>query len=212
MRNIVNDLKQFTDDKYKKFTSGLLPGVNYILGVRVPKIREYAKTFTLEEAQEYCLKYKLKYFEEYFLKALLLAKICKTLPPEKAIKEIQKFIPEISNWSVCDAFCADLKVIKKHQEIFLPLVIKNLKSKQEFPQRTALNLARAYYLDDIYAEQIIKDVVALKPTKYYSQMAQAWFICEACIKQPKYGKPALKMLTPEVYKMAVRKMRDSYRV
>ena len=212
MRDIVNDLKQFTDDKYKKFTSGLLPEVNYILGVRVPKIREYAKNFSIEEAQEYCSKYKLKYFEEYFLKALLLAKICKTLPPEKAIKEIQKFIPEISNWSVCDAFCADLKVIKKHQEIFLPLVIKNLKSKQEFTQRTAINLARSYYLDDDYGKQLIQAVSKLKPTEYYAQMAQAWFICEACIKQPKYGKPALKMLTPEVYKMAERKIKDSFRI
>ena len=212
MRQIVNDLKQLKDDKYKKFTSGLLPGVNYILGVRVPKIREYAKTFTCEEAQEYCSKYKLKYFEEYFLKALLLATICKQLPPQEAKKEIQNFIPEISNWSVCDAFCADLKIIKKHQEIFLPLILKNLKSKYEFAQRTALNLARAYYLNDLYAEQIIKAVIALKPAEYYAQMAQAWFICEACIKQPKYAKTALKFLTPEVYKMTVRKISDSYRI
>lgn len=212
MRDIVNDLKQFTDDKYKKFTSGLLPGVNYILGVRVPKIRDYAKTFSLEEALDYCSKYKLKYFEEYFLKALLLAKICKTLPPEKAIKEIQKFIPEISNWSVCDAFCSDLKIIKKHQKEFLPFILKNLKSNKEFAQRTALNLARAYYLDDVYAEQIIKAATTLKPTKYYSQMAQAWFICEAYIKQPKRAKNTLKQLTPEVYKMAERKIKDSYRI
>jgi len=212
MRQIVKDLKQFTDDKYKKFTSGLLPGVNYILGVRVPQIRAYAKTFTLEEAREYCSKYKLKYFEEYFLKALLLAKICKKIPPQDAAKAIEGFMPEISNWSVCDAFCADLKMIKKHQEIFLPLVLKNLKSKQEFAQRTALNLARAYYLDDFYAAQVIKAVADLKPAKYYSQMAQAWFMCEACIKQPKYAKPALKTLTPEVYKMAERKIKDSYRI
>lgn len=212
MRQIVKDLKQLTDDKYKKFTSGLLPGVNYILGVRVPQIRAYAKTFSLEEAQEYCSKYKLKYFEEYFLKALLLAKICKKISSQEAVKLIEGFIPEISNWSVCDAFCADLKMIKKHQEIFLPLVLKNLKSKQEFAQRTALNLARAYYLDDFYAAQIIKAVTALKPTKYYSQMAQAWFMCEACIKQPKHAEPALKALTPEVYKMAERKIKDSYRI
>ena len=212
MRQIVKDLKQFTDDKYKKFTSGLLPGVNYILGVRVPQIRAYAKTFSLEEAQEYCSKYKVKYFEEYFLKALLLAKICKQVPPQKAVKMIEEFIPQISNWSVCDAFCADLKFIKKHQEIFLPLVLKNLKSKAEFAQRTALNLARAYYLDDIYAKQIVNAVTKIKPGLYYAQMAQAWFMCEACIKQPKYANPALKLLTPDVYKMAERKIKDSYRI
>ena len=143
MRNVLQDLKELADNKYQKFTSGLLPGVNCMLGVRVPKIRAYAKTFNFEEAQNFYQNYKVKYFEEYFLKAVLLARICKQISPEKSVKLIQKFIPQISNWSVCDAFCADLKIIKKYPEIFLPLILKNLKSKQEFAQRTALNLARA---------------------------------------------------------------------
>ncbi len=212
MRNILQDLEKLADKKYKKFTSGLLPGVNYILGVRVPKIRTYAKTFTFEEAQNFYKNYKTKYFEEYFLKAVLLARISKQIPPENAIKLIQKFIPEISNWSVCDAFCADLKIIKKYPEIFLPFILKNLKSKQEFTQRTSLNLARAYYLESPYFKQILKAVLNLKPTKYYAQMAQAWFMCEAYIKQQELTKPTLKYLTPEVYAMTIRKLKDSYRV
>ena len=212
MRNVLQDLKKLADKKYQKFTSGLLPGVNYILGVRVPKIRAYAKTFTFEEAQNFYKNYKVKYFEEYFLKAVLLARICKKIPPKDDIKLINGFIPEISNWSVCDAFCADLKIIKKYQEIFLPLILKNLKSKQEFAQRTAINLARAYYLQSPYFKQILEAVLKLKPTRYYAQMAQAWFMCEAYIKQQKLTKPTLKYLTPEVYAMTLRKLKDSYRV
>lgn len=212
MCTVLQDLEKLTDKKYKKFTSGLLPGVNFILGVRIPLIRKYSKTFDFDEAQDFYKNYKPKYFEEYFLKALLVSKICKQIPPKNAVKEIQKFIPEISNWSICDAFCADLKFIKKHQEIFLPLILKNLKSKKEFAQRTAINLARSYYLDDVYGKQIIQTIINLKPTEYYAQMAQAWFMCEACIKQPKYAKPVLKLLTPEVYKMTIRKIKDSYRI
>ncbi len=212
MRRILQDLKKLADKKYQKFTSGLLPGVNYVLGVRVPVIRNYAKTFTDEEMQNFCKNYKLKYFEEYFLKGLFIAKICKELTPEESLKQIQNFIPQISNWSVCDCFCSELKIIKKHQQIFLPLIIKNLKSKEEFAQRTALNLARCYYLDDVYFKQIMPSVMALKPTQYYSQMAQAWFVCEAYIKFPHETKKYFKELTPEVYKMALRKLKDSYRV
>ena len=212
MRDILQDLEKLADKKYQKFTSGLLPGVNYILGVRVPKIRTYAKTFTLEEAQNFYKNYKVKYFEEYFLKAVLLARICKQITPKEAIKLIQEFILEISNWSVCDAFCADLKIITKHQQLFLPLILTNLKSKQEFAQRTALNLARAYYLKSPYFKQVLRAVLKLKPSKYYAQMAQAWFMCEAYIKQQKFTKPTLKQLTPEVYAMTARKLKDSYRV
>ena len=86
-----------------------------------------------------------------------------------------------------------------------------MKSKQEFAQRTALNLARAYYLQGPYFKQILKAVLALKPTEYYAQMAQAWFMCEAYIKQKALTKPVLKYLMPEVYDMAVRKIKDSYR-
>lgn len=211
MRNILQDLEKLADKKYKKFTSGLLPGVNYILGVRVPKIRAYAKTFSFEEAQDFYENYEIKYFEEYFLKAILLARLCKQIEPEKSVKLIQKFIPEISNWSVCDAFCADLKITKKYPAIFLPLILKNLKSKKEFAQRTALNLARAYYLQGPYFKQVLNAVLDLKPTQYYAQMAQAWFMCEAYIKQQKLTKPVLRHLTPEVYAMTVRKIKDSYR-
>lgn len=212
MRNILQDLEKLADKKYQKFTSGLLPGVNYILGVRVPKIRAYAKTFTIEEAQNFYKNYKVKYFEEYFLKAVLLARICKQITAEESIKLIQKFIPEISNWSVCDALCADLKIVKKHPGVFLPLILKNLKSNKEFAQRTALNLARAYYIQGTYFKQVLQAVLKLKPSKYYAQMAQAWFMCEAYIKQKSVTKPALKQLTPEVYAMTVRKLKDSYRV
>ncbi len=212
MRDILRDLEKLADKKYQKFTSGLLPGVNCILGVRVPKIRAYAKTFSFEEAQNFYKNYKTKYFEEYFLKAILIARVCKQITPKESIKLIQKFIPEISNWSVCDAFCADLKIINKHPEVFLPLLLKNLKNNKEFAQRTALNLARAYYLKGPYFKQVLKAVLDLKPTEYYAQMAQAWFMCEAYIKQKNLTKPTLKYLTPEVYAMTERKLKDSFRV
>ena len=125
---------------------------------------------------------------------------------------VENFIPEISNWSVCDAFCADLKIVKKHQEIFLPLVLKNLKSKREFNQRTAFNLSRAYYIDSPYFKKVLAAVLKIKPKHYYSQMAQAWFMCEAYIKHPKETEKYLKNLISEVYKMTIRKLKDSYRV
>ena len=212
MRSILQDFKKLADEKYQKFTSGLLPGVNYILGVRVPKIRAYAKTFTFEEAQNYCKNYKAKYFEEYFLKGILIARVCKQIPLEEAKILVENFIPEISNWSVCDAFCADLKIVKKHQEIFLPLVLKNLKSKGEFNQRTAFNLARAYYLNSPYFKKVLAAVLNIKPKHYYAQMAQAWFVCESYIKRKNEVKNCLKYLTPNVYNMTIRKIKDSYRI
>lgn len=40
---IKQELIQMSDSKYKSFHSNLCPGINNILGIRVPVLREYAK-------------------------------------------------------------------------------------------------------------------------------------------------------------------------
>ena len=40
---IKQELIQMSDSKYKSFHSNLCPGINNILGIRVPILREYAK-------------------------------------------------------------------------------------------------------------------------------------------------------------------------
>lgn len=36
-------LEETTEEKYRKFSSSLLPGVDNILGIRLPRLREIAK-------------------------------------------------------------------------------------------------------------------------------------------------------------------------
>ena len=40
---IKNELKSLADEKYKEFHSNLCPGVDNIMGIRVPILRNYAK-------------------------------------------------------------------------------------------------------------------------------------------------------------------------
>ena len=43
MENIREELFKLQDLKYKEFHSSLCPNLDYIIGVKVPKLREYAK-------------------------------------------------------------------------------------------------------------------------------------------------------------------------
>ena len=43
MIDIKQDLLKMQDEKYKNFHSGLCPGVNNIIGIRIPVLRDYAK-------------------------------------------------------------------------------------------------------------------------------------------------------------------------
>lgn len=47
--NIRKELQALVDAKYKEFHSSLLPGVNNILGVRIPQLRIMAKEIIKKE-------------------------------------------------------------------------------------------------------------------------------------------------------------------
>ena len=49
---ILNDIKELVDEKYREFHSGLCPDTNNILGVRIPVLRDYAKSLMDEDWKE----------------------------------------------------------------------------------------------------------------------------------------------------------------
>ena len=47
MNNLKDKLFELSDEKYKKFHSGLCPNIDNIIGVRLPKLREIAKVLNI---------------------------------------------------------------------------------------------------------------------------------------------------------------------
>ena len=43
--NVSKRLLELKDEKYRKFHSALVPGIDNVLGVRVPELRKIAKEF-----------------------------------------------------------------------------------------------------------------------------------------------------------------------
>lgn len=70
--NILEELKELADEKYKEFHGGLCPGVNNIIGVRVPKLRNLAKQIAKQDFREYLKNAKSDYYEEIMLQGLVL--------------------------------------------------------------------------------------------------------------------------------------------
>ena len=72
-QKIKQELLEWKDEKYKEFHSGLCPGTDNIIGIRVPVLRNYAK----ELAKEYEIKELLEqidhqYYEEIMLQGMLI--------------------------------------------------------------------------------------------------------------------------------------------
>ena len=114
--NIKEELKLLVDEKYKEFHSNLCPGINNILGIRVPVLREFAKKLNKEYSIEDLLsRIDDEYYEEIMLKGMIIG-LNKNLEWEKIERYIEEFVPKIDNWAICDTFCAGLKITNKYKE------------------------------------------------------------------------------------------------
>lgn len=212
-QKIKEKLFKLADPEYKEFHSGLCPGTNNIIGVRVPILRNYAK----ELAKEYEIKDILKqidnqYYEEIMLQGMLIGldkKDFKTIQ-----KQIEEFVPKIDNWAVCDVFCAGLKVTKKHKKEMWNFIQRYLKSDKEFEIRFGVVMILDYYIEDDYLEKDFKIFESIASQAYYVQMAVAWAISICLIKF--YDKTIEYLESADLdkftYNKVLQKAIESYRI
>ena len=206
MMNIAQKLKENTDKKYKEFSQSLLPNVNNILGVRIPILRKIAKEIYKNKNLEFLQKQPTSH-EESLLQAMVIGLT-------KNITLIEPFIHKITNWAICDTFCADLKITKTHKKEVYKIIKKYIKSKKEYELRFSLVMLLNYYVEEDYLTDIFKYLNTFKSKDYYAQMAAAWLICVCCTKFPLQTIEFLKTtnINEFTYKKAIQKIQDAYKI
>lgn len=132
--NVKAQLLELAEPNYQQFTARLLPGISNILGVRLPVLRKIAKQIAKENWREFLRQNDEVYFEEIMLKGMVIGYI-KDASVHEIMKFTETFVPKINNWSVCDSFCAGLKITKQNQQQFWPLICSYLSSEEEFEVR-----------------------------------------------------------------------------
>ena len=210
---IEKELLNMQDKKYKEFQKGICPGVEEIIGIRIPILRSYAK----ELLKRYDFKYLMEnipsnYYEEIMLQGMLIGQA--KLDFNEIIKYIKDFIPKINNWAVCDTFCTSLKITKKHKEEMWDFIQKYIKSDKEFHIRFGIVMILSYYIDEDYLYKDFKIFDSIKSDKYYVQMAVAWAISFCLIKF--YDKTIEYLKNSKIdkftYNKSIQKAIESYRI
>lgn len=213
--DIKADLKELADEKYRKFHSNLCPGIENILGVRVPILRKYAKELCKQYTTQYLLEnIDKQYYEEIMLKGMIIG-LDKNLKWNEIKKYIRDFIPEINNWAVCDIFCAGLKNTKKYKSEMWKLINKYAKADNEFYLRFAIVMILDYYIEEEYLEDDFKIFNSIKNDEYYVKMAIAWAISICLIKFYEKTIEYLKYnceIDNWTYNKAIQKAIESYRI
>lgn len=178
---IRQEIEQLAENDYKKFSASLLPGVDKVLGVRLPQLRKLASRIAAGDWQRY-LAAEPDYFEEVMLQGMVIGAIKVT--PEERLQYMADFIPKINSWSVCDSFCSGLKFTNKNQELVWDFLQPYLHSGKEYQIRFAVIMMMDYYLTAAYIDSVLPLLDGVAHDGYYVKMAVAWALATALAKQP----------------------------
>lgn len=212
MDKIREQLFEKQDLKYKEFHSSLCPNVDKIIGVRVPELRKIAKEIAITNHEEFLAYAKDEYYEELLLQGLVIgyAKIS----IQDTFKYLETFVPKINSWAVCDTTCSNLKITKKYMNEMWKFLDKYINSDKEYEIRFALVMYLNYFLTVEYIDEIIRKIDKITNKEYYVQMAIAWLVSFAYIKQKEKTKRYLlnNNLDKFTLNKSIQKICESYRV
>ncbi len=198
-------LCQMAEKEYQTFSSALVPGEENILGVRLPKLRQFAKKIAKGDWENE-LSGEDVYFEETMLRGMILSYVTLEMEPKQAMEWIKEFIPKVKNWSICDSVFMKMDILKKDRELTWEFILPYMKSGDEFQVRVALIIMMQHLMKcDINGNKIsrvrhitMEDLKSNKEKKragkyllhifeyidrpfsegYYAYMAAAWLVAE----------------------------------
>lgn len=213
-QEIKKKLFEISDQKYKEFHGGLCPGTENIIGVRVPVLRKYAQElFEKKDWKQTIEVIDNEYYEEIMLQGMLIGQV-KNEDINTILKYVEKYVPQIDNWAICDIFCAGLKITKKYKKEMWNFIQKYLKSDKEFEIRFAIVIILDYYIDEEYLKEDFKIFDNIKHEGYYVKMAVAWAVSICLIKYYEDTTEYLKKskIDDWTYNKAIQKAIESYRI
>ena len=209
------ELSAMKDEKYRVFNERIVnvPSGTSI-GVRTPMLRDYAKKFVKREDFSFdeLFQWPNDFYEIRLLKCLCVgyAKV----PFAEKEELIEKCLPVIDGWGVCDLFCATLKEVEKHREEFLPNIERYIAMGTEFSQRFGYILLLGCYMEEKYLPVIFRLLSEAKTECYYTYMGAAWLLAEVLVKFYGEGVRYLKegALDGRTKNKAIQKARESFRL
>ena len=209
---IQDKLFEYQDLGYREFNSKLIPNIDKetMIGVRIPDIRKIEKSLSIEEKEQFLMDLPHKYFEENMLHGIIISNMKEY---DKVIINLEKFLPYVDNWAVCDSISP--KILKKNREKVITNVLSWIKSNHTYVCRFGIGMIMQLYLEDEYFKKSYLDIIAeIKTEDYYINMMRAWTFQVALVKK---WKEAIKyiekgLLDEFTHNKTISKSCDSYKI
>ncbi len=209
---IKEQLQLQCEPNFQQFTARLLPGVDHILGVRLPVLRKMAKQLAQKDWKNYLSSASDDSYEEIMLQGMVLGYATGNLQEKEPF--LRAFLPKIDNWSVCDSACSTIKLAKEQPEEFWDFLMEYLHSPRVYEVRFTLVQMLDYYVTPAYLPRVLNAVDSVTLQEYYVQMAQAWAVSICYREFPELTLPFLNdnHLCDFTYNKALQKITESLKV
>ncbi len=206
------ELFALCEDRYRDFASALIPGCNNLLGVRIPQLRKMAKRLVKGNPIEFLDNAQDMYFEETMIKGFIIANMHEDI--EIVLEQVSLFLPKITNWSLCDSFCNELKIVRKHKERVWKFLTAYHQSSETYEIRFAVVMLLFHYIEEKYLDDILFICDGIIHDDYYVKMAVAWALSMCFVKFPDVTLAYLKnnKLDNETFNKTLQKINESLRV
>ena len=171
-----------------------------------------AKNIAKDNPIQFLEEYNCNSYEEKMVYGLVIGYM-KAKFVER-LKYLDKFVPMIDNWAICDCSASTYKFTNKNLDEMFEYLQKYINSKREFELRFACIMLMDYYLTEEYIDKVLEIYNNIISDKYYVQMGIAWGISVAFVKNEEKTREFLKnnKLDDFTYNKSLQKMIESNRV
>ncbi len=239
---LISD-KFINDASYKEGHLRILNALpdREVLGLHTPDMKEVAKKLARENGEEVIAAFEAAApaelcYEEMVVWGFIINFL--KCPAERKFEMLEKYVPLMDNWAVCDSYVSHAKWMKKvSPDVLMERIDKWFRSRREFEVRFAVVVSMCYLLDSKLNEVFyrlnmldlpsivstysysksrpaeIQSGHVIGPEPYYVRMGVAWLLATALAKHPDETRAYVSScnLPPDVLKLYARKVRESFR-
>ena len=213
MVGLLARLEDLADDGYREFGEKLTPGGQPALGVRMPLLRGVAREILRGDWRAFLeLSRAHPLHEMRMLHAMVLGGA--KCPIGEKLALVDAFLPQVTNWAVCDCLCSSFKPRKGEEGAVFAFVRACADSGEEFRKRFGLIMMMDYFREPPYIGPVMEVYRRFEHPGYYARMGAAWGLATLFL----YAREeALAILRDGVWdefthNKAIQKMIESYRV
>ena len=208
------DIKEFdefikanSEEEYKNFHSRLTRSNYPINGIRIPILRKYAKELAKSRDMRDFLAKESNCYEQCMLKGLIIPSLKVT--DEEFFSLLESYIDEIDDWALTDVACSG---IHRKDKVYLDKIKEYAAREDIWYARWGIVALMVNFFDkDEAIYEVVDNLIA---KDYYVDMALAWLIQVLAVKNREVAIALMQgdKVSDVVKKMAVRKIKDSFRI